>query len=116
MRRRSDKPERLDRVYALRRPARLLLNYRGLDSHGLAMQLRETVEKYLQLGGGYGRVVALAAFGLPRAEAEKLFGSWDDDYHISRFFHFSREAGESFSINGFPQTHVTIDAEIQETL
>ena len=80
------------------------------------MRLRETVEKYLQIGGGYGRAVALAAFGLPRAEAEKLFGAWDDDYHISRFFHFSREAGESFSINGFPHTHVAIDAEIQEIL
>ena len=74
------------------------------------------VDEYLRLGGGYGRPVALASFGLPRAEAEKLFGALDDDYHISRFFHFSREAGESFSINGFPQTHVSIDAEIQETL
>jgi hypothetical protein len=72
------------------------------------------VERYLQLGGGYGRPVELAAFGLARAEAEKLFGDWDEDYHISRFFHFSREAGESFSINGFPQTHVAIDAEIRE--
>lgn len=80
------------------------------------MRLREMVEKYLQLGGGYGRPVALAEFGLARMEAEKLFGDLDEDYHISRFFHFSREAGESFSINGFPQTHVTIDAEIQETL
>jgi len=80
------------------------------------MRLREMVEKYLQLGGGYGRPVSLAAFGLARAEAEKLFGDLDEDYHISRFFHFSSDAGESFSINGFPQTHVTIDAEIQEIL
>ena len=80
------------------------------------MRLREMVEKYLQLGGGYGRPVALAAFGLTRAEAEKLFGDLDEDYHISRFFHFSREAGEIFSINGFPQTHVAIDPEIRETL
>jgi hypothetical protein len=82
----------------------------------MAMGLREMVEKYLRLGGGYGRPVALAAFELPRAEAEKLFGSLDEDYHISRFFHFSLEAGETFSINGFPQTHVLIDANIQETL
>ena len=80
------------------------------------MGLREMVEKYLLLGGGYGRPVALAAFELPRAEAEKLFGALDDDYHISRFFHFSLEAGESFDISGFPQSHVVIDAEIQETL
>jgi hypothetical protein len=80
------------------------------------MRLREMVEKYLQLGGGYGRSVALAAFGLTRAEAEKLFGDLDEDYHISRFFHFSREAGESFSVNGFPKTHVAIDAQIHEIL
>ena len=77
---------------------------------------RETVDKYLQLGGGYGRPVALATFGYPREEAEKIFGELDEDYHISRYFHFSREAGESFKVNGFLQTHVTIDAEIQETL
>jgi hypothetical protein len=80
------------------------------------MGLREMVDEYLRLGGGYGRPVALAAFGLTRVEAEKLFGALDDDYHISRFFHFSREAGEGFSINGFPQTHVIIDADIKETL
>ena len=80
------------------------------------MPLGEMVEKYLQLGGGYGRPVALAAFGLPRAEVEKLFDVLDEDYHISRFFHFSCELGESFDINGFLQTHVKIDAEIQEIL
>lgn len=70
----------------------------------------------MQLGGGYGRPVALGAFGLARVETERLFGDLDEDYHISRFFHFSHEAGESFSINGFPQTHVAIDPEIQEIL
>ncbi len=82
----------------------------------MALGLREMVDAYLRIGGGYGRTVALAAFGLPRVDVEKLFGDLDDDYHISRFFHFSREAGESFTVNGFPQTHVIIDAEIQETL
>jgi hypothetical protein len=104
------------RMPRMLRASTSLLHYRGLGSRGPLMGLREMVEKYLGLGGGYGRSVALAAFELPRAEAEKLFGSLDDDYHISRFFHFSREAGESFSISGFPQTHVIIDAEIQETL
>jgi hypothetical protein len=80
------------------------------------MRFREIIEKYLQLGGGYGRPVALAAFGMTHADLEKAFDVLDEDYHISRFFHFSNEAGESFNINGFPQTHITIDAEIQETL
>jgi hypothetical protein len=104
------------RMLRMPRASATLLHYGGSGSWASLMGLREMVEKYLGLGGGYGRSVALAAFEFPRAEAEKLFGSLDDDYHISRFFHFSREAGESFSINGFPQTHVIIDAEIQETL
>jgi hypothetical protein len=95
------------------RASAILLHYRG---SGIAMGLREMVEKYLRIGGGYGRPVALAAFELPREEAEKLFGSLDDDYHISRFFHFSLEPGESFNISGFPQTHVVIDVDIRETL
>ena len=83
------------------------------------MRLREVVERYLKISGGYGRPIALLAFGLPRAEAEKLFSTLDEDYHISRFFHFSNQPGsaaEACDINGFPQTHVSIDAEIQDTL
>jgi hypothetical protein len=80
------------------------------------MRLREAVEKYLALGGGYGRPVAIAQFGLSRADSEKLFGAFDEDYHISRYFHFSNEAGEAFDINGFPQTHFSVDSEIQSTL
>jgi hypothetical protein len=45
-----------------------------------------------------------------------MFGAFDEDYQISRFFHFSREAGEAFTIDGYPQTHVTIDAEIESAL
>ncbi len=80
------------------------------------MRLKEAVEKYLAIAGAYGRPVAIAQFGLPRAEAEKIFSALDEDYHISRFFHFSNEKGEAFDINGFPQTHFSIDAEIQSTL
>ncbi len=80
------------------------------------MRLKEAIEKYLALAGGYGRPVAIAQFGLSHADAEKLFSAFDEDYHISRYFHFSNEAGEAFDINGFPQTHITIDSEIQSTL
>jgi hypothetical protein len=83
------------------------------------MRLREVVERYLKISRGYGRPVALLAFGLPRPDTEKLFSTLDEDYHISRFFHFSNQSGggaEACNINGFPQTHVFIDAEIEETL
>jgi hypothetical protein len=80
------------------------------------MNLREIVEKYLVLAGGYGRPAALADFGLGRAEAEGIFAAFDEDYHISRYFHFSRETGTAYAINGFDHTHVSIDAEIQSIL
>jgi hypothetical protein len=88
------------------------------------MNLRETVEKYLALGGEFGSAVPLAAFGLSREETEKLFSALEEDYHISRFLQFTldpkTEAGGApivvYQINGFPQTHLTIQAEIREIL
>jgi hypothetical protein len=80
------------------------------------MNLREIVEKYLAVSGGYGRPAALADFGFDRAQTERVFAAFDEDYHISRYFHFSRVSGESYTINGFEHTHVSIDREIQEVL
>jgi hypothetical protein len=88
------------------------------------MTLRELVERYRSLAGGFGRPVALSAFGLGREETERLFGAFDEDYHISRFFHFSlnptTEPGGppvvAYQINGFPHTHVSLEAEIEAIL
>jgi len=80
------------------------------------MSLRELIQKYLAVVGGYGKYVAISTLGLSRAETEKAFDILDEDYHISRFFHFLNEAGESYQINGFPQTHVAIDSEIESIL
>ena len=54
--------------------------------------------------------------GFPAAETERLFSSYDEDYHISRFFHFSESDRPKFSINGVPVTHVSLDAEIETLL
>ena len=80
------------------------------------MTLRQIVEKYLALVGGFGFLAALADFGLTRSEAESIFGAFDEDYHISRYLHFSHMAGPAYTINGFEQTHITIDAEIKSVL
>jgi len=80
------------------------------------MPLREVVEKYLAAAGGYGKPAALSSLGFSRAELEQVFSVYDEDYHISRFFQLRNQSGESYDINGFPQTHVTIDAEIQSIL
>jgi hypothetical protein len=80
------------------------------------MPLRELVDRYLSAAVSFGIPVALSSFALSHSETEHLFSSYDEDYHISRFFHFSRDVGAQFSINGFPATHVSIDTEIQSIL
>jgi hypothetical protein len=80
------------------------------------MTLSEIVGKYLAVAGGYGKTAALSALGLSPAELEQTFDQLDEDYHISRYFHLSKAAGATFQINGFPQTHVSIDSGIQSVL
>jgi hypothetical protein len=80
------------------------------------MPLRELVDRYLSAAGNFGVPVALSSIALSHTETERLFSGYDEDYHISRFFHFSQDAGTQFSINGFPATHVTIDPEIGSIL
>jgi hypothetical protein len=89
---------------------------------GATMTLREIVKKYMALAGGFGRPVALADFGLAQSEIEGVFSAFDEDYHISRFFHFTLDPtleslpGRTFQINGFAQSHVSLDPEIQSIL
>ena len=81
------------------------------------MTLQEAVQKYLAQTGEYGKVAALSVFGLPKKETEQVLAVFDEDYHISRFFHFTNISGAAaYSINEFPQTHVSIDAAISEIL
>lgn len=83
---------------------------------GSKLQLREVVEKYLGAAGRYGSEVAISTLGFSREEVEEVFSAFDEDYHIGRFFHFRQGTGEAYNIDGFPQTHVAIDAEIQGIL
>jgi len=85
---------------------------------GPSMPLRDLVEKYVAIAGRFGTSIALRNFKLPRQDTESIFSLFDEDYHISRFFHFSAspEGGEPFDINGFPYTHVSIDPEIKTIL
>jgi hypothetical protein len=77
------------------------------------------VERYRALAGRFGKPVALSAFGLLRQDGEELFSALDEDYHISRFVHFTLDSAapdEVWSINSFPQSHVSLDEEIQAIL
>jgi hypothetical protein len=80
------------------------------------MPLRELVDRYLALAASFGTPVPLSSFALSAEETERLFSGYDEDYHISRFFHFSQQTGAPLSINGFPATHVAIDAKIKSIL
>ncbi len=81
------------------------------------MQLQEVVDKYLNLAGGFGNPVPLGGFGLGPEETRQVFSVFDEDYHISRYFHFTSHVGSPyFSINGFEYTHVALDPEIQAIL
>jgi hypothetical protein len=80
------------------------------------MNLAGIVEKYLTIAGGFGFLAPLSDFGLSREDTERIFSAMDEDYHISRYFHFSEVSGDAYTINGFPQTHLTLDAEVQSLL
>jgi hypothetical protein len=80
------------------------------------MSLPELVKRYLALAGKFGVPVALSSFLLSTAETERVFSGYDEDYHISRFFHFTEESGAKYSIDGVPATHVSLDAEIESIL
>jgi hypothetical protein len=82
----------------------------------LAMTLRELVDHYRSLAGAFGKPIPLSSFPLTPQETERLFSSFDEDYHISRFFHFSEFDGLRFTIDGLPATHVSLDPEIESIL
>jgi hypothetical protein len=76
------------------------------------MSLQELYRLYTTIAAKPGEPVPLSAFKLSKEEIEKLFSIFDEDYHISRFFHFSDVSAEKYSINGESATHVAINAEI----
>jgi hypothetical protein len=80
------------------------------------MSLQQLYRVYTRTTAEPGEPVPLSAFKLSKEETEKLFSIFDEDYHISRFFHFSEASGEKYSINGESATHVAIDAEISSIL
>jgi hypothetical protein len=86
-------------------------------------KLTDIVAKYKTLTGNiFGTPVALAAFGFTTEETERTFGLFDEDYNISRYFHFTQDPSDTtapvhtYQINGFPQTHLSLDAEIVDIL
>ena len=80
------------------------------------ISLQELYRMYAAIAAKPGEPVPLSAFKLSKEETEKLFSIFDEDYHISRFFHFSEADSEKYSINGESSTHVAIDAEISSIL
>jgi hypothetical protein len=82
----------------------------------MTVELKQVVEKYLAAAGGYGHEVPISTLGFSREEVEDVFSAFDEDYHIGRFFHFRLGDGDSYTVDGFPQTHVSIDPGVQSIL
>jgi hypothetical protein len=80
------------------------------------LSLREVVDRYLTAAGKFGEPVALSTFQLSPTETQTLFNVLDEDYHLSRFLHFSHVGGEAHIISGAPVTHLSIDSGIQSML
>ena len=62
------------------------------------LPLKKLVERYRALAAQDGNPVALTAFDFTRDETERIFSSYDEDYHISRFFHFTEGDGMTFTV------------------
>ena len=75
--------------------------------------LQELYRIYTTIAAKPGEPVPLSAFRLSRPETERVFSAFDEDYHISRFFHFHKSAGDEYSVNGEVATHVVIDPDIR---
>jgi len=81
----------------------------------VVMNLKEVVDRYNSLAG-WGAPLALNRFGLSPQETARLFSALDEDYHISRFLHFSHAEGQSYEIGGEAVTHIVIDPGISALL
>jgi len=80
------------------------------------LSLKEVVERYEALAKEFGEPVALSSFHLSSDETSHLFSSLDEDYHISRFLHFSCGSGQRFTVAGEEVTHLSIDQGISSLL
>ncbi len=78
--------------------------------------LTDLVEHYTDLTKEFGKPLPLSSFRLSDAELICLFRSFDEDYHISRYLHFSNLSGKSYRIGVEDATHLSIDASIKEIL
>ena len=80
------------------------------------LSLQEVVHRYTSLAPSFGEPVPLSAFNLTPEETSSLFTSLDEDYHISRYLHFSRGTGTRYMIEGEEVTHIRIDPGISSLL
>jgi len=78
--------------------------------------LQELYRIYTSIAPKPGVPVPLSAFNMSQRETERVFSAYDEDYHISRYFHFHDKHGDMYSINGETATHVVIDPDIRLVL
>jgi hypothetical protein len=80
------------------------------------LSLKEVIERYNALAEGSRGPVALSAFNLSNEETVRLFAALNEDYHISRFLHFSLGSGQSYLVDGESVSHIALDPAISSLL
>ena len=80
------------------------------------LSLKEVLDRYNSHAQKSGDPVPLSAFGLSPEETSRLFTALDEDYHISRFLHYSCGSGERYAIAGETASHVALDPAIASLL
>jgi uncharacterized protein YndB with AHSA1/START domain len=90
------------------------------------MTLADALKAYLEITAGFERPMHLSWFRLSKAETERVFSAWDEDYQISRFMLLTRASEEDLAafpvgsrvyvVNGQESSHVTFRVDIQRLL
>ena len=87
----------------------------------LAMNLKDAVEKYIEVVGRFGETLPLSQLGLPQAELEATLSAWDEDYHLHRHFElvptsWISAGAPAYSVNGVLYSAIIIRETIREAL
>ena len=89
------------------------------------MELKDAVEKYLDVVKHFGRPMLLSQFGVAEKEMEATLAAWEEDYHLHRHFDLLDDSmipagtrGEirEYSINGLAIVAIVIHQSIRHVL
>lgn len=89
------------------------------------MELKDAVEKYLEVVKHFGRPMPLSKFGLAKAELETILSAWEEDYHLHRHFELldvsmipagASDENREYSVNGLAIVAIVFHQSIGQIL